>query len=111
MKDGGWRMKVLREFCWAMRSHGYRVRCSTLGSDMKASGVQLETFGVEFLRRVLAASVRFFVIAHAWLFLVADATAAQPPTVTIDGPSQVTAFSATVTGTVAANAFDTMYRF
>ena len=40
-----------------------------------------------------------------------QATAAQAPIVTINGPIEVTAFSATVTGTVIANGFDTIYRF
>ena len=67
---------------------------------MKASGSDPETFRSEFSTSVFAAHTRFWLILQACLLLAAQAIAAQAPTVTIDGPSQVTAFSAVITGTV-----------
>ena len=65
----------------------------------------------EFSTRVFAAHTRFWLILNVCLLLAAQAIAAQAPTVTIDGPSQVTAFSAVITGTVNPNGLDTIYHF
>jgi len=76
---------------------------------MKASKVKPETFRFEFLRRVLAANTRLLLMVTACLFLPARASAGQAPTITVNGASQVTAFSATITGTVNPNGLDTIY--
>src|SRR5215472_502686 len=55
----------------------------------------------------LAVNSLFLLIASVCLFLGAGARAAQAPTITIDGASQVTGVSAIISGTVNANGLRT----
>jgi hypothetical protein len=75
---------------------------------MKAPGAQLEGLSCEFLRRVLAATTRLAFMGTAFLALWAQTVAGQAPTmpvVTINPATNVTAFSATITGSVSPNGF------
>src|SRR6266702_376392 len=78
---------------------------------MKASRSDSETSWFEFSKGVLTSSTRLLLILQAWLLLTAQATAAQPPTVTIDGASQVTGISAIVGWSVNANGLSTSVVF
>ena len=74
---------------------------------MKASRPDSESFCFEFFRRVLAVNTRLLLIVTACLFLAVPATAAQPPTITIDAASQVTGISAIIGWTVNPNGLST----
>src|SRR5262249_14420293 len=70
---------------------------------MKASGTRLHRLSCEILRRVRAANVRLPFMGAACLVCWARANAGQAPSVTINPASDVTAYSATITGSVNPN--------